>query len=255
MDNYLMPLVQLAMRAAYINNQFINAGDQKMSTYLANDPIFKFYKEYPKSKLFVETFGNVKYTAVTYNDKALDMWVDAISMLTGQASKATTKDGSGNSIPNNSVGKLGGILHYYLHKQKGTNCDSLMFVDNPSAIKATFHDLEVSNIHGDTKSIKQFSCSELFFHSIFNKFWGSYNKTGNVIIQPTVYSDKTTFLNWEIATDLVGDSDYLGRVLKEYQLSLGTFYDRVYQDTVDKLTKLTNYYNTQHPDQEPLTYT
>lgn len=255
MNNYLMPLVQLAIRAAYINNQFINAGDQKMSTYLADDLIFKFYKEYPKSKLFVETFGNVKYTAVTYNDKALDMWVDAISMLTGQASKATTKDGSGNSIPNNSVGKLGGILHYYLHKQKGTNCDSLMFVDNPKAIKATFHDLEVSNIHGDTKSIKQFSCSELFFHSIFNKFWGSYNKTGNVIIQPTVYSDKTTFLNWEIATDLVGDSDYLGRVLKEYQLSLGTFYDRVYQDTVDKLVKLTNYYNSQYPDQAPLTYT
>lgn len=254
MNNYLMPLVQLAIRAAYINNQFINAGDQKMATYLADDPIFKFYKEYPKSKLFVETFGNVKYTAATFNDKVLDMWVDAISMLTGQASKATTKDGSGNSIPNNSVGKLGGILHYYLHKQKGTNCDSLMFVDNPSAIKATFHDLEVSNIHGDTKSIKQFSCSELFFHSIFNKFWGSYNKTGNVIIQPTVYSDKTTFLNWEIATDLVGDSDYLGKVLKEYQLSLGTFYDRVYQDTVNKLTKLTNYYNSQHPNQEPLTY-
>ena len=254
MNNYLMPLVQLAIRAAYINNQFINAGDQKMATYLADDPIFKFYKEYPKSKLFVETFGNIKYTAATFNDKVLDMWVDAISMLTGQASKATTKDGSGNSIPNNSVGKLGGILHYYLHKQKGTNCDSLMFVDNPSAIKATFHDLEVSNIHGDTKSIKQFSCSELFFHSIFNKFWGSYNKTGNVIIQPTVYSDKTTFLNWEIATDLVDDSDYLGKVLKEYQLSLGTFYDRVYQDTINKLTKLTNYYNSQHPDQEPLTY-
>ena len=82
-----------------------------------------------------------------------------------------------------------------------------MFVDNPSAIKATFHDLEVSNIHGDTKSIKQFSCSELFFHSIFNKFWGSYNKTGNVIIQPTVYSDKTTFLNWEIQTDLMNVMD------------------------------------------------
>jgi hypothetical protein len=44
------------------------------------------------------------------------MWIDAMSILTGEASKATTKDGQGNSIPNNSVGKLGGLLHYYLHK-------------------------------------------------------------------------------------------------------------------------------------------
>jgi hypothetical protein len=68
----------------------------------------------------------------------------------------------------------------------------------------------------------------LFFHSIFNKFWGSYNKTGNVVIQPTVYSDKTTFLNWEIKTDLLEQSDYVGAVVKQYIYSLGTFYKKVY---------------------------
>jgi hypothetical protein len=86
----------------------------------------------------------------SFNDKVLDAWVDSLSMLTGEASKATTKDGQGNAIPNNSVGKLGGNLHYYLEKQKNTNCGSLLFVQNSQAIKSTFHDLEASNIHKDT---------------------------------------------------------------------------------------------------------
>ena len=170
MKNYLMPLVQLAIRAAYINHHYIKAGDLTLAESLKDDPVYKVYKENPKTKLFTSSYGNVKYVLASFNDKVLNAWIDSLSMLTGEASKATTKDGQGNAIPNNSVGKLGGILHYYLEKQKGTNCDSLMFVQNSDAIKSTFHDLEASNIHGDTKSIKQFSCSELFFHSIFNKF-------------------------------------------------------------------------------------
>lgn len=244
MNNHLMPLVQLALRAAYVNQQYIKAGDLKMSEALKDDPVYKFFIENPKSKLFASSYGNVKYILASFNDKVLDSWVDSLSILTGEASKATTKDGQGNAIPNNSVGKLGGILHYYLEKQKGTNCDSLMFVQDSEAIKSTFHDLEASNIHGDTKSIKQFSCGELFFHSIFNKFWGSYVKTGNVVIQPTVYSDKTTFLNWEIQTDLIGESEYVSKVVKKYMETLGYFYENVYQDTMDKLDHIAEAYNS-----------
>lgn len=243
MKNHLMPLIQLALRAAYVNQQYIKAGELKMSEALKDDPIYKFFVENPKSKLFASSYGNVKYVVASFNDTVLDAWVDSLSMLTGEASKATTKDGQGNAIPNNSVGKLGGILHYYLEKQKGTNCKSLMFVQDSEAIKSTFHDLEASNIHGDTKSIKQFSCGELFFHSIFNKFWGSYVKTGNVVIQPTVYSDKTTFLNWEIQTNLMGESEYVSKVVKKYMETLGYFYENVYQDTMDKLDRIAEAYN------------
>lgn len=251
MKNYLMPLMQLALRTAYINQQYIKAGDLKLTEALKEDSIYKFFTEYPKSKLFVSSYGNVKYVAASFNDKVLDAWVDSLSMLTGEASKATTKDGQGNAIPNNSVGKLGGILHYYLEKQKGTNCDSLMFVQNTDAIKSTFHDLEASNIHRDTKSIKQFSCGELFFHSIFNKFWGSYVKTGNVVIQPTVYSDKTTFLNWEIQTDLIGESEYVSKVVRKYTETLGYFYRNVYNDTMTKLNSIAEAYNKKMHSSNP----
>lgn len=254
MKNHLMPLIQLALRAAYVNQQYIKAGELKMSEALKDDPIYKFFIENPKSKLFASSYGNVKYVVASFNDTVLDAWVDSLSMLTGEASKATTKDGQGNAIPNNSVGKLGGILHYYLEKQKGTNCKSLMFVQDSEAIKSTFHDLEASNIHGDTKSIKQFSCGELFFHSIFNKFWGSYVKTGNVVIQPTVYSDKTTFLNWEIQTNLMGESEYVSKVVKKYMETLGYFYENVYQDTMDKLDRIAEAYNADMLAKNP-TYT
>nr|DAU11577.1 MAG TPA: hypothetical protein [Bacteriophage sp.] len=38
-------------------------------------------------------------------------------MLTGQASKATTKNKEGDSIPNNSISKLGTDALYYINKQ------------------------------------------------------------------------------------------------------------------------------------------
>ena len=250
MNNYLMPLVQMAIRMAYINKQYLDAGEKPLISHLENDSLFKIYQKDPKSKLFTILFGDAKYVAASYIDTVLDQWVDAMSVFSGQASKATTKDGQNNHIPNNSVGKLGGLLHYYTHKQLNTNCESLLFASNSHLVKSTFHDLEAYNIHRDTKSVKQFSCGELFYHAIFNKFWGNYNNTGNVIIQPTVYSDKTTFLNWEIATkldgkiDLLKSKDYISTVLKQYKLTIGEYYAKVYQDTQQKLNKIAEKYNS-----------
>jgi hypothetical protein len=60
------------MRAAYINKQYLDAGEQSLKKYLENDAIFQYYQGHPKSKLFVETYGNVKYVAATFNDTVLD---------------------------------------------------------------------------------------------------------------------------------------------------------------------------------------
>jgi hypothetical protein len=221
--------------------------------FLKDDDLYRKHQSDPKLKLFTERFKNVKYVAASYRDFALETWVNAQALLSGKGSKSTTKDGHGNSIPNSSVGKLGGNIHYQLHKQKTTNCDSLLFVSNPKMITGTVYDLEAF-YSGKIKSIKNFSCNELFHHSIFHKFWGSYIQSGHVIIQPTTYSDKTTFLNWEILPkindkDLLKDSNYVNTVLKLYKDTLGTYYDTVYNDTISKLNKLTNFYNDEHNSQ------
>ena len=250
--SYLMPLVQLAMRAAYVNEQYIKAGEKPLVEYLkeSKDRAYEHYTKYPKSKLFSPAYGDAKYVVASYKDSVLEQWADAVSMFTGEASKATTKDGEGNSIPNNSVGKLGGSLHHYLFKQRNhpnTSVRSLMFVDNSSLIRRTFHDLEARNIHRDSKNIKNFTSSELFFHAIFNKFWAQYANSGTVIIQPTVYSDKTTFLNWEIGDvkELL-EGDYVTNVENKYVETIGNMYNNVYKRTMEKFSKLVSFYNQTH---------
>lgn len=251
-SSYLMPLVQLAMRAAYVNEQYIKAGEKPLVEYLkeSDDRAYKHYIKYPKSKLFSPSYGDAKYVVASYKDPVLEQWADAVSMFTGEASKATTKDGEGNSIPNNSVGKLGGNLHHYLFKQRNhpnTSVRSLMFVDDPSLVKSTFHDLEARNIHKDSKNIKNFTSSELFFHAIFNKFWAQYANHGTVVIQPTVYSDKTTFLNWEIGDikELLED-DYVTKVENKYIETIGNMYSNVSKRTKEKFNKLVTFYNKKH---------
>lgn len=250
MNNYLMPLVYTAIRAAYVNNQYIEAGDQRLADFLQGDRIFDTYTKNKRSKLFSEAFENVKYVVASTKDTVFEQWADALSTFLGDASKATTKDRQGHSIPNNSVGKLGSIFHHYLYKQQEdpetSSCTSLLFVQDPKAIKRTFHDLEATNHLDESRSIKTFSCSELFFHSIFNKFWGSYVKSGNVVVQPTVYSDKTTFMNWEIQTELMKDPNYKDSVVNTYMSTLGEFYKKSYNKTINKLQQIADDYNLEY---------
>ena len=199
----------LAMRSAYVTKRRSEALDagKSLKEYLDNlkddDGVYEAYLNNKKTnKIITEKFNRIKYRVAGWNsDKVLSKWEDAKAMLTGQASKATTKDKKGNSIPNNSVNKLGNMLNYYLNKQRkspNTNTNSLLFVNNPQLIKGVYHDLEVTAQNNESKSLREFSSGELFFHAIFNKFWGNYLTRGSVIVQPTTYSDKTTFLNWDV---------------------------------------------------------
>lgn len=251
-NNYLQPLLKMGIRAAYANKKYVEAGENSdLATYLSDskDSVYEFHQSDRKSKLFSSRFNNLQYQVASYADDVLGVWTDAQSVLMGEASKATTKDKQGNSIPNNSVAKLGGILHYYLGKQWDSNTDSLLFVQNRDMIVNTFHDLEVTNMQDESKSVRDFSNGELFFHAIFNKFWGSYLSNGTVIVQPTTYSDKTTFLNWEIRTMLEGtdlvkaDKNF---ILQVYAKTIGEAYQRVFAATTDKMSRIAAQYAADH---------
>nr|DAF63668.1 MAG TPA: hypothetical protein [Podoviridae sp. ctz6O13] len=244
-DNYLEPLLKMAIRAAYINYNYVKTGENNdLATYLieTKDPVYQEFVADSKSKIFSTRFNHLQYRAASFYDKVLNAWVEAQSVLSGEASKATTKDKQGNSIPNNSVAKAGGILHYYLVKQLGSDTESLMFVGGRNMIVNTLHDLEATSLSGDSKTIRQFSTSELAFHTIFNKFFGSYLNNDTVIIQPTAYSDKTTFLNWEINPKFEGIDIVRAdkrQILEMYANTIGIAYDNVYQATTRKLQTIT----------------
>lgn len=51
------------------------------------------------------------------------------------------------------------------------------------------------------KDVKNFSQRELLYHSIMNNFFDSLVSNGFFNIQPTVYSDKTSFVIYQIGYD------------------------------------------------------
>ena len=252
-DN-LKDLTTLAIKAAYVNYLYDEARDQDFAQYLSNtgkDGIYRIYENNKKSKLFTNMFNNLKITVASFKDSVLEAWSDAYSMQSGEASKATTKNKAGDNIPNNSVNKLGTNIHHYLFKQKDTNADSLFFVQDSTKIRGIQHDLEATSQWQESKQLKNFSQGELFFHSVFNKFWGSYLQYGTFIIQPTAYSDKTTFINYEITKNLFGDDIINDENLKDTIVdntikTIGTFYKNVWNSTKNKLQRLTDAYNNQH---------
>lgn len=252
-DN-LKDLTTLAIKAAYVNYLYDEARDQDFAQYLSNtgkDGIYRIYENNKKSKLFTNMFNNLKITVASFKDSILEAWSDAYSMQSGEASKATTKNKAGDNIPNNSVNKLGTNIHHYLFKQKDTNANSLFFVQDSTKIKGIQHDLEAISQWQESKQLKNFSQGELFFHSVFNKFWGSYLQYGTFIIQPTAYSDKTTFINYEITKnlfgdDIINDENLKDTIVKETINTIGTFYKNVWNSTKNKLQRLTDAYNNQH---------
>lgn len=252
-DN-LKDLTTLAIKAAYVNYLYDEAGDQDFAQYLSNtgkDGIYRIYENNKKSKLFTNMFNNLKITVASFKDSVLEAWSDAYSMQSGEASKATTKNKAGDNIPNNSVNKLGTNIHHYLFKQQDTNAGSLFFVQDSTKIRGIQHDLEATSQWQESKQLKNFSQGELFFHSVFNKFWGSYLQYGTFIIQPTAYSDKTTFINYEITKnlfghDIINDENLKDTIIDNTIKTIGTFYKNVWNSTKNKLQRLTDAYNNQH---------
>lgn len=254
-DHFMEPLLQLAIRSAYVNKQYLAAETEgkELREYLesTNDSAYSYYTIYPGSNFFTSRLTKIAYRPVSYTDSVLGIWTDAVSIFNGETSKATTKDKQQNSIPNNSVAKLGSDIHYVVGKQVNTNMSSLLFAREPGLITGTYHDLEVTNMQNTSKSVKAFSRPELFYHAIFNKFYGKYlsDSEGSVAIQPTTNSDKTTFINYAVKTALdgvnlmtVSQTELEIRILKAFEDSVGIAAVASWQNTTDKLQAIANQY-------------
>lgn len=251
----LQKLTRLAMKAAFVNHLYSEAGKTPLIEYLRDGNkfgIYRIYEENKNSRLFSNQFKNLKINIALYNDETIQNWGDAYSILTGQASKATIKNKEGNSTPNNTISKLGTDALYYMNKQKNTNAESLFFVKDNAKIVKIQHDLEASSQWNEDKQVKNFSQRELFYHSLFNKFYGSYISNKTLLIQPTTFSDKTTFLNYEITSKLFGEEEdiikepnYQNIIVKQYLSTIGTMYKNIFKEWKTKLDILRSIYNSE----------
>ena len=130
-------------------------------------------------------------------DNWIDDLIEARRILTGENTQAVTKNLEGSFIPNTSPAFLGREIKQLISDQKEGATQNLLFNQNPNSIIGVVIDTDIRTSSDKVKSVSSFSSSELLYHNFINKFVLPMQR-GRMFIQPTVYSDKKKFINYDI---------------------------------------------------------
>lgn len=179
-------------------------------------------------------------TTVADSEQWLHNLSHAKAILSGEVSKAVIKNLENDSIPNFSPAFEGAFIKRRgtQAKEKGNASAYLLFSENPNALKQVVIDTDVSVQDGRKKSIKNMTKGELLLHSIVDKYFlPQLQQGGNLIIQPTTYSDKTKFINYVINSRLKGDIDLSTASTDQLEdlilNSIGKYYQKIWQNVLD----------------------
>ena len=208
-------LMALANNSAFVNtvyDGFENNNPDNLSLYSYLQTL-KYYDNKLGEDMPEERFY---YDKATDSLKAIDGplinilndIVAAEQIVTGEIFKSVIKNAEGNNIPNSRIANLAGLTRRYIQRTILENPESslknTLFGLNPSMLQGTSIKTDVVSRNGIKKSATSFSVSEIGYSSIVYDFYanllrpreGKSNKTINV--QPTVYSDKGTFVMWKL---------------------------------------------------------
>lgn len=255
--NYLNHFLKLAIRTADIDSQVKLAGDMKQflmenSKYTS---LFNRESKKPSSNVFDIQANRVYFKPVTTSDKALSDLAKSFVEASGRSVRSTSLNKAGSSVSNYSISRLGSELNRRLHKQRqdGGPANSLLFVQNPNAIDIDpVIDGEITTPIGDVKAVRDMSSSELFQHVILDKFYSSFLKTGRICFQPTVYSDKTNFLNYMSNLSMFSDnimdlmSDKSQEFVDLYRNTFFSAHNQIQANVVTKMEKLMSFLTTEY---------
>lgn len=255
--NYLNHFLKLAIRTADIDNQIKLAGDQDLKQFLMENSkytsLFNRESKKPSSDVFDIQANRVYFKPVTTRDKAMSDLARSFVEASGRAVRSTSLNKAGSSVSNYSISRLGSELNRRLHQQsqEGGAATSLLFVQNPSSIDIDpVIDGEITTPIGDVKSVRDMSSSELFQHAILDKFYSSFLKTGKVCFQPTVYSDKTNFLNYMSNLSMFSDNimdlmtDKNQELIDLYKNAFFSAHNKIQASVVTKMEKLMAFLST-----------
>ena len=186
----------------------------------------------------------------------VDDYVTIKQIMSGEISKANTKNILGDSLPNYGLAFMGADIHTIIsdiqHKSEEgrvgfTPLDFNLIMQNPNAIKGTVIDTDVRLADGTTKQIKNMTEGELFYHAIVNKFLIPITSRDKyIIVQPTTYSDKTKFVNYMVSTIFNGkDLSKMSNSELEslYINSIGEGYKTVLQNVLYDYARIFDLYD------------
>lgn len=194
--------------------------------------IFKNLGEYNKLGKFVIKNSSIlrqlkdqySINIVSKSDHFIDNLVEAESQFRGVTTKSTSTNYAGNKEQNGRTAFLGGQIQDYISEIRRqynkylsedrfsgnarlVSSVNLLFSQNDnnrSLIKGFIMSSDIQSEDGKVvKSIKQLNDQELLFHNIFYNFYGCLgssdeNLHGNMLIQPTTYSDKGSIITYLI---------------------------------------------------------
>ena len=249
-----------------INKNFYNKVEDGKYNPMQLRQYLKDYNVYPYKAVYEmndasrdwKSFWEVSTTGpqlktLRYTQLWIDHYIQTKQIMSGEISRANTKNLAGDSLPNYGLAFMGANYHALINdSQHGGVLQDNIFKLNPEMVIGTTIDTDVRLPNGDSKAVKNMTKSELFYHSIVNKFILPLIADSNnpyMIIQPTTYSDKTKFVNYMIsaymgkqnllkATDEQLKQMYIDSIGKQYQSVLkNVLYDYA------KIFNLEKWYN------------
>ena len=204
-SNYLVDMILLGVQSAEaVNEAFIAQQKGKsLKQYLESESPYNvaYRRELTNTQYhFAITKNTAWFKLTNQNNPLLIALAESQSRLTGKNVRSTILNHGNNAVPNYNISSMGREIHRRLSQQNSnpsSPASSLLFVANQEALEPVpVIDAEVVTYSRQVKEIKDMSSVELFQRSFFDKFYGAFISRGKICFQPTVYSDKVTFLNY-----------------------------------------------------------
>ena len=196
-------------------------------------------KDLTKTYFYSNYRGEFLY-GISKQDDWVNNLIEARRIISGENTQAVTKNLEGSSIPNTSPAFLGREIKQLLSDQKQGATQNLLFNQNINSIKGIVIDTDIRTSSGKVKSVASFSSSELLYHNFINKFVLPM-QNGRMFIQPTVYSDKKKFINYDVdVNSLIGNPYRMSNTdfEKLFMQTIGGAYYQVFQRVKEDYFKI-----------------
>lgn len=140
------------------------------------------YNDKRKKEYFIKRFDGYQLSSLRGNQRWIDDLAKVRAILSGDTSKSVIANLDGDKIPNFGPGFLGARIEQQLTRSNnlGLATSNLLFVQNPTAIKAKVVNTDVITKDGLKKQVKSMTQGELLYDAIINKFVVPYNKNKSV---------------------------------------------------------------------------
>ena len=246
-----------ALLVTDIYNQFdkaLNSKGEKYSrtellTFLSEKGVYAHkiqdYDDSRKKEYFIKRFDGYQLNSLRSNQRWIEDLSKVRAILSGDTSKSVIANLEGKKIPNYGPGFLGARIEQQLtrsnHLRLATS--NLLFVQNPTSVKAKVVNTDVITKDGIKKQVKSMTQGELLYDAIVNKFIVPYTKNKSIYTQPTTFSDKTKFILYQISLESLGLDDISGEhfnenVERQILNTIGQAYKEVYLNVIEDYKKL-----------------